>query len=318
MVRRGLHRLELHVTVVADFSEEAVVTVHVAEARRDGLHFLTRGTVGHLADLLNATGILSLDDDPLIERVEGVEVPGVRLHHLTVGALDVLRIREHAVRPLERLLLAIARAVAILIVVQEVGAPVHLTPGITLHGVGRHGGVGNRCIGIEGTAEDGTLHDGQARIGVGQRVAVGHLIVVVEVLLVFADQLVPHLIGRSHHPVDTVLRVDTGTEEVAVEQVVLLLEHRVEIDGLTVDESALHTLLGQEFLAVEVAVVEETAQAVEVGILTQILEHGRMVVDLTVDREQHAVLIQLVGRDEGGTAGGRGGQHDALAVHQGQ
>ena len=210
-----------------------------------------------------------------------------------------------------------ACAVAELVVVEEAFAP-HIAATAGGHGTGGECRVGKLGVAVVGAAENGSLDNGQTRHGVTQRVAVGDGFVVVEILRVLVDELLPYIVGGSHHDICAVLIVQFGLQEVVVEQVVLLGEHGVEVDGLTVDESAGHTLALYKPHAVEVVVVEERAEAVEVAVLGEILKDVGEELHLLVDGEEHAVGIKVVGcREQFATSKSGVTQLLVLAVHHG-
>ena len=198
---------------------------------------------------------------------------------------------------------------------QTVGSPCVLACVVEEYGIGRHGRILEHSIRVGGAAESSSLHDGHAGVRVEYGVAFVDRVVVVEIVLVFVYEFTPRLIGGHQHPVGAVLIVQTGIKEVVVEEIVLLTEHRVEVDGTSIHDAAFHALAGLELLAVEMLIIKETIQTVQLSIATHILKHVREVVNLTAHGKQHTIAIEFVAAGQRTVANLAGSEQNVLAVH---
>ena len=94
-----------------------------------------------------------------------------------------------------------------------------------------------------------------------------------------------------------------------------MTEHRVEVDGASVNDAAFHALAGLELLAVETFIIKETVQTIQLSIATHILKHVREVVNLTAHGKQHAIVIKFVAAGQRTVANLAGSEQNVLAVH---
>ena len=89
-----------------------------------------------------------------------------------------------------------------------------------------------------------------------------------------------------------ILFVQFSIEE--VEKVVSLYKDGVKIEGLSIDDTAGNASPRNKLMVIEVIAVEEIADAVKVGILTQILEDIGSEICFPVNREENAIAIEFV------------------------
>ena len=130
-----------------------------------------------------------------------------------------------------------------------------------------------------------------------------------EVLLIFGNQPVPHLIGGCHHPVGTVLGIEIAQ---IVKHFVFQRGHGVEIDGLAINDVAGHTLRGVELI--DIVGIEEVGHGVESGHLLQALKDIGHIGSGLGQGVEHAVAIDLVGLHKLVATEGGARQQFVLAV----